>query len=94
MRHSGTIHTVWPACTEFAGHVHQQGSHRDSSGIYHYTLPAMLETPRTELTCHGIVHVGSEGLVIEGSGALRSERVARFDATASAASEASDATAH
>jgi hypothetical protein len=76
----------------FAGHVHQQGAHRDETGIYHYTLPAMLETPKTELTCHGIVHVGTEGLVIEGSGAYRSERVAPFDAPAGTSSEASDRT--
>ena len=64
-----------------AGHVHQQGAHKDAFGIHHYTVPAMLETPKTEDACHGIVYVGSEGLVIEGSGAFHNEPVAAFGTT-------------
>ena len=76
-----------------AGHVHQQGAYRDSFGIHHYTVPAILETPRTEDTCHGIVYVGSEGLVMEGSGACRTEAVATFGRVTGSQSDVSDVTA-
>lgn len=67
-----------------AGHVHQQCSHIDSAGIHHFTLPAILETPKTETECHGIVYVGSEGLVMEGSGAFRTEPAVQFTAASAA----------
>lgn len=76
-----------------AGHVHQQGSHRDAFGIHHYTVPAMLETPKTDDTCHAIVYVGSEGLVIEGSGAFHSEALAKFNRGAGHQSDGSDVAA-